>query len=59
MRNADLEHLPAYLRLRNVYTTGDESGRTPPDNGEAFQGLRNLDDPDGTPTGYRGHESSS
>lgn len=26
-------------KLRNLYTTGDESGLQPPDDGEAFSGL--------------------
>ncbi len=29
-------------KLRNLYTSGDESGETPPDKGENFQGLEPL-----------------
>ena len=29
-------------KLRNLYASGDESGETPPDKGETFQGLEPL-----------------
>jgi hypothetical protein len=29
-------------KLRNLYASGDESGKTPPDKGETFAGLRKL-----------------
>lgn len=46
-------------RLMLAYTTGDESGDQPPDNGEAFNGLLPLDEAEAPEPSLYGYEGPS